>query len=314
MPGRHDENVYRYGFQGQEKDDEIKGGEGTSLNYEYRMYDPRVGRFFAIDPLAPKYPHNSPYAFSENRVIDAIELEGLESVPFQLIDDLLDQVEYAQKNNLIKKSDAFVVSRSTDLLKFVRGFAGVTTAEGIVRGIDNYVTAAKADFTLVLQGKMNYWDWKEKYADSEASYFLNLYETGKLAVEGDPEAIGAIAGMVATIAFTPTLENFTVKTGRMSKYSALQDSKSVGRGKKFTKAQKRNILEANREANGGVLKSDKSSKTLDQPTQSIRGQKANMNQAEIDHIVPKSKGGTNSYKNAQVLSKEENLLKSNKTP
>jgi RHS repeat-associated protein len=70
---------YKYGFQGQEMDDEVKGQEGTSLNYEYRMHDPRVGRFFAVDPLAPKYPHNSPYAFSENRVTNAVELEGLEA-------------------------------------------------------------------------------------------------------------------------------------------------------------------------------------------------------------------------------------------
>jgi muramidase (phage lysozyme) len=38
-----------------------------------------LGRFFAIDPLAKKYPHNGPYNFSENRVIDSGELEGLES-------------------------------------------------------------------------------------------------------------------------------------------------------------------------------------------------------------------------------------------
>jgi len=38
----------------------------------------------------------------------------------------------------------------------------------------------------------------------------------------------------------------------------------------------------------------------------------NMNQAEVDHIVPKSKGGTNDSSNAQVLSKKENLIKSNK--
>ncbi|MCA1763969.1 MAG: hypothetical protein LC664_13400, partial [Flavobacteriales bacterium] len=68
---------YRYGFQGQEKDDEIKGS-GNSVNYKYRMHDPRLGRFFAVDPLSTGFPHNSPYAFSENRVIDAIELEGLE--------------------------------------------------------------------------------------------------------------------------------------------------------------------------------------------------------------------------------------------
>ncbi len=78
MPNRHaNTGDYRYGFQGQEMDDEIKG-EGNSLNYTFRMHDPRVGRFLSLDPLAPQYPHNSPFAFAENRVIDGIELEGLE--------------------------------------------------------------------------------------------------------------------------------------------------------------------------------------------------------------------------------------------
>ncbi len=70
---------YRYGFQGQLKDDELKGAN-NSLNFEYRMHDPRIGRFFAVDPLASQYPYNSPYAFSENVVINAVELEGLEKV------------------------------------------------------------------------------------------------------------------------------------------------------------------------------------------------------------------------------------------
>jgi RHS repeat-associated protein len=85
VPNRHANTPeYRYGFQGQEMDDELKG-EGNSLNYTYRMHDPRVGRFFAVDPLAPKYPHNSPYAFSENRVLDCIELEGLEKIKALLL-------------------------------------------------------------------------------------------------------------------------------------------------------------------------------------------------------------------------------------
>ncbi|MEE9371693.1 MAG: hypothetical protein V3V00_01430 [Saprospiraceae bacterium] len=71
--------AYRYGFQGQEQDNEIKGN-GNSVNFKYRMHDPRLGRFFAVDPLASSYPWNSTYAFSENRVIDAIELEGLEKI------------------------------------------------------------------------------------------------------------------------------------------------------------------------------------------------------------------------------------------
>ena len=68
---------YRYGFQGQEMDDEVKG-EGNSVNYKYRMHDPRIGRFFAVDPLTKEYPHYSPYSFSGNKVINSVELEGLE--------------------------------------------------------------------------------------------------------------------------------------------------------------------------------------------------------------------------------------------
>jgi len=81
MPGRSfNTGSYKYGFQGQEMDNEVKG-VGNSINYKYRMHDPRLGRFFAVDPLASSYPWNSPYAFSENRVIDGVELEGLEFDP-----------------------------------------------------------------------------------------------------------------------------------------------------------------------------------------------------------------------------------------
>ncbi len=82
MPGRNfNSSEYRFGFQGQEKDDELKG-VGNSISFKYRIHDPRLGRFFAVDPLTAKYPWNSPYAFSENRVIDGIELEGLEVIKF----------------------------------------------------------------------------------------------------------------------------------------------------------------------------------------------------------------------------------------
>ena len=100
----------KHGFQGQLLDDDIKG-EGNSVNYKYRMHDPRIGRFFAVDPLAPKYAYNSPYAFSENRVIDRIELEGLETAELDNIrrketlyksttyDDISITLSYVQDNN-----------------------------------------------------------------------------------------------------------------------------------------------------------------------------------------------------------------------
>jgi RHS repeat-associated protein len=82
LDGRHGQQNgtdYRYGFQGQENDKEVKDGDGLSWNYKYRMHDPRIGRFFAVDPLAHQYSYNSPYAFSENMVIAWGELEGLEN-------------------------------------------------------------------------------------------------------------------------------------------------------------------------------------------------------------------------------------------
>jgi RHS repeat-associated protein len=92
-------DFYRYGFQKQEKDDEIKG-VGNSVNYTFRMHDPRVGRFFSVDPLASKYPWNSTYAFSENSTIAFVELEGLEKY-FSASGEFIGQIG--------KKSDIYVV-------------------------------------------------------------------------------------------------------------------------------------------------------------------------------------------------------------
>ena len=69
---------YRWGFQNQEVDNELSG-DGNAVNYSYRIHDPRIARFSAVDPLTSSYPWNSTYAFSENRVVSAIELEGLEA-------------------------------------------------------------------------------------------------------------------------------------------------------------------------------------------------------------------------------------------
>lgn len=69
----------KYTFQGQEIQDEY--GLNWS-QFKWRMHDPAIGRFISIDPLATDYTHNSPYAFSENRVVNGVELEGLEYMTY----------------------------------------------------------------------------------------------------------------------------------------------------------------------------------------------------------------------------------------
>lgn len=43
-----------------------------------------MGRFFNVDPLSEKYAYQSHYNFSENRVVDGRELEGLEWIPLPI--------------------------------------------------------------------------------------------------------------------------------------------------------------------------------------------------------------------------------------
>jgi RHS repeat-associated protein len=69
---------FRFGFNGMEKDDEVKG-KGNSYTTEFREYDPRLGRWLSLDPLMVKYPFQSPYvAFNNNPILfkDPSGLEG----------------------------------------------------------------------------------------------------------------------------------------------------------------------------------------------------------------------------------------------
>jgi RHS repeat-associated protein len=69
--------AYRYGFNGKENDNEVKGA-GNQQDYGMRIYDPRLGRFLSVDPLTYSYPYYSPYHFAGNMPIAAIDLDGLE--------------------------------------------------------------------------------------------------------------------------------------------------------------------------------------------------------------------------------------------
>lgn len=76
MPGRNGStDEYRYGFNGMESDNEVKG-EKNSYDFGARFHDPRVGRWLSRDPLEAKYPSVSPYVFSLNTPIAAHDPDG----------------------------------------------------------------------------------------------------------------------------------------------------------------------------------------------------------------------------------------------
>jgi RHS repeat-associated protein len=61
---------FQYGFNGMEKDNELSG-DGNSYTTEFREYNPRVGRWFSIDPKDKVSPWQSPYvAFDNNPILN----------------------------------------------------------------------------------------------------------------------------------------------------------------------------------------------------------------------------------------------------
>ena len=128
------------------------------------MHDPRVGRFFAVDPLAGKYPWNSPYAFSENRVIDGVELEGLGvaytnpktgdqkfgplSESYQKELKANDYQDTTANNNVQKNNDSFFAGMPDTATSFAKVFRQARKVES--NFVENLVYDTANDYYLTL--------------------------------------------------------------------------------------------------------------------------------------------------------------------
>jgi RHS repeat-associated protein len=73
-----------FGFNGKENDNEVKG-IGNQQNYGFRIYDPLTGKFLSVDPLTHSYSMLTPYQFSSNSPIQAIDLDGKEGISYMVV-------------------------------------------------------------------------------------------------------------------------------------------------------------------------------------------------------------------------------------
>lgn len=140
MPNRHgQDDEYRYGFNGMEKDNEISG-DGNSYTTSFRQYDPRIARWTSIDPLAGMFPWQSPYVGFDNNPIYFNDPSGAAAEgpgdPVKKGDIL-----YDDKGNKIgvASMDEFVVDGGTASKKQVQELVEEKTKEPVIipAAIDN---------------------------------------------------------------------------------------------------------------------------------------------------------------------------------
>ena len=131
MAGRGFSGSYRFGYQGSEKDNEISG-DGNSYTTEFRQLDPRLGRWFSVDPVFQLW--QSPYTSMDNDPTNYNDIYGLDPKPKHNI------IKRKNKNNSENSGRRQIAAgggqKEDNHPSFIkRAWTGVS--EGIIQFVDN---------------------------------------------------------------------------------------------------------------------------------------------------------------------------------
>jgi RHS repeat-associated protein len=195
MPGRKYSagSRYRYGFNGKENDNEIKG-EGNEEDYGLRVYDPRTARFFSIDPLGKKFPYWTPYQFSGNSPIRYVDLDGAE-----IFDPLTKWFMTDAAITITKKPTSAKAKVYATIIGVGNSVQGVVQAP--INIIAHPVNSAKGFFRML----------NNSPEENAADYAMSMTQYADLPAPLQDYAIGGHYGTDMTMLFAPMKGVFKAK-------------------------------------------------------------------------------------------------------
>ncbi len=175
--------TYRYGFNGKENDNEVKG-IGNQVDYGMRVYDSRIGRFMSLDPLQTDYPMLTPYQYAFNSPVAGVDLDGKEFNWFM--------AEWAEKkmfgtSHLQKIREGFT-ERAVKSVRDLYNFATKTRPSGPIYGspFTTLTAGIRPGMKLHLNPEVELAKQGIKNAANEYGQLLHK------ALNGDEKAIGAL--------------------------------------------------------------------------------------------------------------------------
>ncbi|MBL7733444.1 MAG: HNH endonuclease, partial [Chitinophagaceae bacterium] len=263
-------------FQGQQIDDDF----GLNwVQFRWRNHDPQTGRFIEIDPLSEEYEYNSTYAFSENKVISHVELEGLEAV------------------KIIGVGAVQVLGAAVEAVGAGTAFTAAAVAAPVVAIVTHPevllsggASAAQMDFKVEKELRDN--------ARKTPTPVQTAAKTGN-AASSSGTAVNAL------LKSNKGVEKGVASSGKVGQ-SKIQEranrlSQNQRPGKDMTKAGKEAVKDVNKEKNNGETVCEGCGIKTTPSQQSKKGVTPSSTETQVDHIKRKSEGGSGTPDNGQIL-------------
>jgi RHS repeat-associated protein len=210
MDGRTEQDsVYRYGFNGKEEDFNGEWGSKSHYDYGFRIYNPSIGKFLSVDPLAHEREWLSPYNFVQNNPISRVDPTGA-----------LDAPMYDENANFLGTDD-----------EGLQGKAIVMNKDNFKQGMSHEDALGKSVGVEGLKGDGATTKLLDRYNGLKDRYdydgYLTLDEANKWYREGNGQPLFTSLSKIDLSGILSLGENYV---GDEGSYNLLLNSNSVNDG------------------------------------------------------------------------------------